>query len=73
MASMTVGGILAVQTCQPVQLRLDGGQFVAQCRRKESLSGAAFLVVRADLAPAAQQAIFMARLAAQVVQALAKL
>ena len=73
MASMTVGWIFTVQPRQSMQLRLDGGQRVAQCKRKESLGRAALPVIRAGLAPAAQQPIIVARLGAEIAQALAEL
>ncbi|OGS97450.1 MAG: hypothetical protein A2Y51_04420 [Gallionellales bacterium RIFCSPLOWO2_02_60_31] len=69
---MTVGGILTAQARQPIQLRFNGGQLVAQRKRKESLCGAVLPVVRADLAPAAQQTIFVARLGTEITQTLAK-
>lgn len=72
MASMTAGGIFAVQARQPIQFGFDGGQLIAQRKRKEGLCGAALLVVRTDLAPPAQQTIFVARLCAEIVQTLAK-
>ncbi len=70
---MTVGGMLTAQPHQPIQLRLDGGQLIAQRKRKESFCGAVLSIVRADLAPAAQQTIFVTRLGAEITQALAKL
>ncbi len=71
-ATPFIGGILTVQARQSIQLRLDGGQLIAQRKRKESLCGAAFPVVRAHLAPAAQQTIFVARLGTEIAQTLAK-
>jgi len=73
MASMTVGGIFAAQARQSIQLRLDGGQLIAQRKRKETFCGTVFSVVRADLAPAAQQTIFVARFGAEITQAFAEL
>jgi hypothetical protein len=70
---MTVGGIFAAQARQSMQLRLDGGQLVAQRKRKESLCGTVLPVVRTDLAPTAQQTIFVARLGTEITQTLAKL
>jgi hypothetical protein len=72
MGSMTVGGILTMQACQTIQLRFDGGQFVAQRKRKEGLRGTALSVICADLAPAAQQPVFVARLCTKIIQASAK-
>ncbi len=71
MASMAVGGMFALQPRQSVQFRLDGGQFIAQCKRKEILCGPARRIVRADLTPAAQHTIFVARFGAEITQALA--
>ena len=73
MAPMTVGGIFTAQARQSIQLRLDGGQLIAQRKREESFCGAVLSIVRADLAPAAQQTIFVSRLGAEITQALAKL
>ena len=70
---LIIGGIFTVQARQPIQLRLDGGQLIAQRKRKESLCGAALPVVRTDLAPAAQQTVFVARLGTEITQALAKM
>ena len=50
----------------------DHRQFVAQRRRKESPGGATLAVIRTRLAPAAQQAILVAGLAAERLQALAE-
>jgi hypothetical protein len=72
-AQRHVGGIFIAQPRQSMQLRLDGGQLIAQRKRKESLCGTVLPVVRADLTPAAQQAIFVARLGTEIAQALAKL
>ena len=66
------GGMFTAQARQSIQFRFNGGQLVAQRKRKESLCGTALPVVRADLAPAAQQTIFVARLGAEITQALAK-
>ena len=73
MAIMTVRGMLTVQPCQSVQLRLNGRQLFAQCERKEIVRGTALPVVRTDLAPAAQQAVFVARFCTEALQALAKM
>ena len=72
MASMTVGWIFTAQARQPMQLRLDGGQLIAQRKWKESFGGTVLFIVRAHLAPAAQQTIFVARLGAEITQTLAE-
>lgn len=72
MAAMTVGGMFAAQVSKPVQLRLDGGQLIAQRKRKERFCRAMRSIVRARLAPAAQQTILVARLGAEIVQTLAE-
>jgi hypothetical protein len=69
---MTVGGIFTAQARQSIQLRFNGGQLAAYSERKESLCGTLLPVVRADLAPAAQQTIFVARLGTEIAQTLAK-
>ena len=67
------GGIFAEQARQTIQLRFNGGQFIAQRKRKEILCGAALSIVRTHPTPAAQQTIFVARLGTEITQALAKL
>jgi hypothetical protein len=54
-----------------MQLRFNGGQRIAHRKRKEGRCGAMLVIVRACLGPAAQQAIFVARLGAEIKQALA--
>jgi hypothetical protein len=73
MVSMAVGGIFTMQMRQSMQLRFDGGQGVAHCLREEGLCGTVLPVVRADLAPAAQQTIFVAGFGAEVAQTLAEI
>ena len=72
MASMIVGGIFTAQLRQSMQLRFNGGQLIAQCKRKETFCGTVLSIVRADLTPAAQQTIFVARLGTEITQALAE-
>ena len=62
--------MLTAQARQSIQLRFDGGQCIAQCKRKESLCGAVYSIVRTDLAPAAQQAIFVTLLGAETTKTL---
>lgn len=73
MAIMTVGGMFAVQPRQAIQFRFDAGQLIAQRERKKSFRGTVRSIVRAHLAPAAQQAILVARLGTEITQALAQL
>ena len=61
-----------MQASQSNQLRLDGGQGIEECQREESLCGAVLSVIRANLAPTAQQSVFVAGLGAEVAQALAE-
>ena len=68
-----VGGMLAFQSGQPLQVCFNRGQLIAQCKWEESLCGAALAIIRTELAPAAQQAIFVAWFCTEVMQALAKL
>ena len=70
---MTVGGIFTAQARQSIQLRFNGGQLIAQCKWKETFCGTVRSIVRADLTPAAQQTIFVARLGTEITQTLAKL
>jgi hypothetical protein len=62
-----------VQARQTIQLCFNGGQFIAQRKRKKSFRGAVYPIVRTYLTPAAQQPIFVARLGTEIVQALAKM
>jgi hypothetical protein len=62
-----------MQPSQPIQLRLDGSQLLTQRGGEKGRSRATLPVVRTNLTPAAQQAIFVARLGTEIVQALAEL
>jgi hypothetical protein len=66
------GGVFTAQARQSMQFRFNGGQLIAQCKRKESLCGAVRSIVRANLTPAAQQTIFVARLGTEITQVLAE-
>jgi hypothetical protein len=70
---MTVSGIFTAQARESIQLRFNGGQLIAQCKRKEPFCGTAWPIVRADLTPAAQQTIFVARLGTEITQTLTKM
>lgn len=70
--NMSVGRVFTVQFRQPVQFRLDGGQLIAQRFRKKIICQTALSVVRTELTPAAQQPVLVARLGAEIAQALAE-
>lgn len=61
-----------MQSRQPIQLCLDGRQLLAHRSGKKCLGRAALAIIRTHLTPAAQQTVFVARLAAEVAQTLAE-
>jgi hypothetical protein len=65
--------MLTLQSRQPIQLRLDGGQLITQREREKGSGRATLPVVRSNLTPPAQQAILVTGFATQIMQALAEL